>query len=250
MRRTALIAATAVLALPGAAHAQAPPLRAKLASCVSGAGVGDRAAAFTGSMPAIAGTKRMWMRFDLLARGPLAADFAPLKVPGLGIWQKSVPGHPSSGFVFTQRVQALVAPGAYVAVVRFRWYGKGGRLLRSARRETAVCRQPDQRPDLRPGPLTVIPGPLPDQATYSVVVVNHGHGDAPPFDVVLDVADVGQAPQRLADGLAAGTDRTLTFIGPRCLPRSIVRLTLDPRGEVQEVQEGENVTARVCPLAA
>jgi CARDB protein len=249
MRRVLLLVALTALAAPGAAHAQAPPLRVKLASCLSGPDAGSRTAVFTGSMPSIKGTRRMWMRFDLLARGRVAADFAPVKVPGLGVWQKSAPGRPS-GFVFTQRVQALVAPGAYLAVVHFRWYGKGGKLLRSAKRETGVCKQPDQRSDLRAGLVTAVPGALPDQAIYSLDVANRGHGDAAPFDVILSVADVDQPAQRVEDGLEAGAKRTLTFVAPRCRPGSIVRFTLDARGEVDEVDEATNVTERVCPLAA
>jgi hypothetical protein len=249
MRRALLIAGLVTLAVPGAAHAQVPPLRAKLAACLSGPQAGDRTAVFTGSMPAIKGTRRMWMRFDLLASGPPAGDFAPVKVPGLGIWQKSAPGH-AAGFVFTQRVQALVAPGAYLAVVRFRWYGAGGKLLRSTKRATSVCRQPDQRADLRAGLLTAVPSPSPDQATYSLVVANHGRGDAAPFDVVLAVAGLDQPAQRVGDGLQAGATRTLTFVAARCAPGSTVRLTLDARQEVDEVDEVKNVTERVCPLVA
>jgi hypothetical protein len=249
MRRALLLVALAAFVAPGAAHAQAPPLRAKLAACPSGPLATDRAAVFTGSMPAIKGTRRMWMRFDLLARGPVAAGFAPLKVPGLGIWQKSVPAR-AGGFVFTQRVQALMTPGAYLAVVHFRWYGKGGKLLRSAKRETAVCKQPDQRSDLRAGGVSALPGPSPDQAIYSVDVANRGRGDAGPFDVILSVADVDQPAQRVEDGLEAGAKRTLTFVAPRCQPGSIVRFALDARGEVDEVDEPRNVTERVCPLAA
>jgi CARDB protein len=249
MRRAVLIAALAALALPGAAQAQAPPLRAKLAACLSGPQAGDRTAVFSGSMPAIKGTKRMWMRFDLLASGRPADDFAALKVPGLGIWQKSVPGR-AAGFVFTQRVQALVAPGTYMAVVRFRWYGAGGRLLRSTRRATSVCKQPDQRADLHAGLLTAVTGPSRDQATYSLVVANNGRGQAGPFDVLLDVGGVDQPAQRLADGLEAGAKRTLTFVAGRCAPGSSVRFTLDPREEVDEVDEVKNVTERACPLVA
>jgi hypothetical protein len=246
VRRVALIAALLALAAPAAAHAQAPPLRAKLGACLSGPQASDRVVVFTGSMPAITGTRRMWMRFDLLARTALAVDFTPLKVPGLGLWQKSVPGRPG-GFVFTQRVQALVAPGAYEAVVRFRWYGKGGKLLRSAKRETGVCKQPDQRPDLRAGVLTATAGPSSDQATYSLAVTNDGRGDAPPFDVLLSVADVDQPAQRVAGGLNAGTRGTVTFVAPRCLQGSTVRFTLDARGEVDEVDEAKNVVERPCP---
>jgi CARDB protein len=249
MRRVALFAAFAALAVPAAAHAQAPPLRARLASCLSGPQAGDRAVVFTGSMPSIKGTRRMWMRFDLLARSGLAPGFAAVKVPGLGVWQKSVPGRPG-GFVFTQRVQALAAPGAYQAVVHFRWYGKGGRLLRSAKRETAACKQPDQRPDLRAGLLTATAGPGSDQATYSLVVANDGRGDAAPFDALISVADVDQPAQRIAEGIEAGARRTVTFVAPRCAPGSIVRFIVDAGSEVDEANEANNVAERVCPVAA
>jgi CARDB len=249
MRRAVLIAALVALALPGAARAQAPPLRAKLAACLSGPQPSERTAVFTGSMPAITGTRRMWMRFDLLASTSPAGTFAPLKVPGLGIWQKSAPGR-AAGFVFTQRVQALVAPGAYQAVVRFRWYGAGGKLLRVTKRATGVCKQPDERADLHAGLLTAVPGPRPDQATYTLMVANNGRGDAAPFDVALDVAGVEQPAQRVADGLRAGARRTLTFVAARCAPGSTVRLTVDAREEVDEVDEVRNVAPRVCPLVA
>ena len=249
MRRAALIAVLAALAVPAVAGAQQPPLRAKLAACSSGPLATDRTATFTGSMPAIKGARRMWMRFDVVAHSGSAIGYAPLKVPGLGVWQKSVPGRPG-GFVFNQRVQRLLAPGVYKAVVRFRWYGKGGKLLRSAKRETSVCKQPDQRPDLRAGLLTASEGPLPDMATYTLAVANEGHGDAAAFDVALSVAGVDQPAQRVEEGLAAGARRTLTFVAPRCHSGAIVRFTLDARGEVDEVDEARNVTERVCPLSA
>jgi hypothetical protein len=250
MRRLApLIAVLVALASPAAASAQAPALRAKLSSCLAGPAPEDRAAVFTGSMPALTGARRMWMRFDLLAHSAHAPGFAALKVPGLGVWQKSLPGRPG-GFVFTQRIQALVAPGAYKAVVRFRWYGPGGRLLRSAKRETGVCRQPDERPDLRAGLLTATAGPLPDQATYHLVVSNDGRTAAGPFDVLLDVTGRDQPAQRVVEGLQARAQRTLTFVAPRCLPGSPVRLHLDPGGEVDEVTEADDVVVRTCPLPA
>jgi hypothetical protein len=246
MRRAALIASLFALAVPAVAHAQAPPLRAKLTACSSGPLPTDRAATFTGSMPAIKGTRRMWMRFDVRAHTGAETGFGALKVPGLGVWQKSVPGRPG-GFVFTQHVQALVAPGAYKALVRFRWYGKGGRLLRAAARETSVCKQPDQRPDLQAGRLDAVPGPGPGQATYTLVVRNHGRGPAGPFDVLLSVSGPDQPAQRVP-GLEAGATATLTLAAPRCVPGSAVRVTLDARGEVGEANEADDVLERTCPL--
>jgi hypothetical protein len=248
MWRAALILTLVVLALPAGAQAQAPPLRAKLAACQSGPAAADRTATFVGSMPSVAGTKRMWMRFDLFARIAPATDFAAVKAPKLGVWQKSAPGRASSGFVFTQRVQGLTAPGSFKAQVRFRWYGKGGKLLRSTTRTTATCKQPDQRADLRAGTLDAVRGPGIDQATYQLEVTNDGHTAAGPFDVVLTVAGAEQPAQRVAEGLAPAGSRTVTFVAPRCAPGSTLRFELDAEDEVEESGELDDVVERACPF--
>jgi hypothetical protein len=248
VRRFALLIAFAGLLAPSAAHAQAPPLRAKVSSCLSGPDATDRVATFTGSMPAVKGTKRMSMRFDLQQRTPPSTSFKTLKVPGLGVWQKSAPGKSTSGFVFNQRVQGLAAPGAYRVTVRFRWYGKAGKLLRSTSRKSPICTQPDQRPDLRAGELGAVLGPGPGQATYYLDVFNDGPADAGPFDVGLTVAGAEQPDVRVAAGIAAGSDTTLQFVGPRCAPGSTLRFTLDARDDVDEAVETDDVIDRPCPL--
>jgi hypothetical protein len=247
VRRLAPFIALFALAAPAVAHAQQPPLRAKLTACSSGPLATDRSATFTGSMPAIKGARRMWMRFDVLAHTASAPGFAPLKVQGLGVWQKSVPGRPG-GFVFTQRVQGLAAPGTYKAVVRFRWYGKGGKLLRATSRETAVCKQPDQRPDLQAGRLDAVPGPGPGDAIYTLAVRNAGRGPAGPFDVMLSGAGPDQPTQRVI-GLQDGATVTLIFAAPRCVPGSMLQVTIDARAEVLEADEADDVVERTCPLA-
>ena len=248
MRRAALILAFLALALPAAAQAQAPPLRVKLSACQSGPAATDRTATFVGSMPSIAGTKRMWMRFDLYARVAPATEFSAVKAPKLGVWQKSAAGKVSSGFVFTQRVQGLTAPGSFRAHVRFRWYGKGGKLLRSATRDSATCRQPDQRADLRAGTLDAARGPQPGQATYVLEVRNDGHTAAGAFDVVLTLGDAEQPPQRVSAGLAAGAGATVTFVAPLCAPGSTLRFEVDAEDEVDESAELDDVVERACPF--
>ena len=248
MRRVALILLLVLLALPAAARAQAPPLRAKLSACQSGPAAIDRTATFVGSMPAIAGTKRMWMRFDLFARVAPSTDFAAVKAPKLGVWQKSAPGRVSSGFVFTQRVQGLTAPAWFRARVRFRWYGKGGRLLRSATRTSAICKQPDQRPDLRAGALDAARGPLLDQATYELDVRNDGRTAATGFDVVLTVGGAEQPPEHVA-GLAPAATAAVTFVGPLCAPGSTLRFELDAEDAVEESSEADDVVERACPFS-
>jgi hypothetical protein len=248
MRAVAPLIVLIGLALPAGAQAQAPPLRARLAACQSGSAASQRTATFVGSMPAVAGTKRMWMRFDLLARLPPATAYAAIKVPKLGVWQKSAPGKAGSGFVFTQRVQALAAPGSYKAQVRFRWYDKAGKLLRSATRYSPVCRQPDQRADLHAGTLDATRGPQPGEATYELEVRNDGRTAAGPFDVVLTVGGVEQPAQRVPEGLSPAGSRTVTFVAPRCAPGSTLRFALDAEDEVEESVEGDDVVERACPF--
>jgi hypothetical protein len=248
VRRRAFLIAVLALALPAGAGAQAPPLRVRLATCQSGPLATARTATFVGSMPAIAGTKRMWMRFDLLARIAPSSDFAAVKAPKLGVWKKSAPGRVSSGFVFTQRVRGLTAPGSFRAQVRFRWYGSGGRLLRSATRTSATCKQPDQRADLRAGTLDAVRTLQPGQASYELEVRNDGHTAAGPFDVVLTVADAEQPPERVLGGLAPGASYTVTFLAPRCAPGSTLRFHLDAEDEVDESAKLDDLVERDCPL--
>ncbi|MEA2277468.1 MAG: hypothetical protein QOC78_2428 [Solirubrobacteraceae bacterium] len=247
MRRVAVIAALLALWAPAAARAQAPPLRATLAACTTGPDAIDRTAAFAGSMPAVPGAQRLWMRFDLRERLAPSADFVAVHAPGLDAWRKSAVGR-SSGFVFTQRVQQLAAPGAYRALVRFRWYGAGGTLLRSARRLTAICRQPDWRPDLVAGLLDVAASGQPGLVSYRLMVRNDGRGDAGPFDVGLAVDGMAQEPQRVPAGIAAHARTAVTFMAPACAPGSTLRFTLDAQAEVAEAGEADDVVDRPCPL--
>lgn len=250
MSSAALTATILALAAPNATPVASAPLpaaalKASLGACLTGVDATDRSASFVGSMPTIHGARRMAMRFDLYQRIPPRLTFTPVSVPGLGVWQRSDPGKP--GFVFTQRVQALAAPAVYKAVVRFRWYGRGGRLLRSVRRETPVCRQPDLRPDLRAGRLTATPGPLPDSATYQLVVRNDGRSTAAGFDVVLSVNQTPQPEQRLA-GLDPRSQTLVSFIAPRCRPGGFVRFVLDAGDEIAETAESDDVVDRPCPI--
>jgi hypothetical protein len=249
MRR---IATTACLAAPLAAAATAPaataqerpPLQARLVSCTTGAAASARTATFTASMPAIDGTARMWVRFDLLQRTASDARFAVVRLPSWGRWQRSEPGR--TAFIYTKKVQGLRAPGAYRARVRFRWYGAGDRLLRTARRTTRVCRQPDLRADLEAGALTAGAGLAATTVTYLLDVVNDGRAPAGPFQVALSVAGMPQAPARV-DGLAPGERQVVSVPGPRCAPGSTVRLVLDAGEAVDESDEADDVVDRPCP---
>jgi hypothetical protein len=251
VRRLARLACTAVAASV-LASAAAPALaqdrsslQARLVSCTTGATPAARTATFTARMPAAAGTARMWMRFDLLQRAAGETEFAPVRLPAWGVWHRSERGR--SAFIFTKKVRGLRAPGAYRARVRFRWYDAQGRIQRRARRITRICRQPDPRPDLQAGALSVAPGLGPASVTYLLTIDNTGRGAAGPFDVVLSTGGMPQPPVRVS-GIAAGASVVVGLPGPRCASGGTLRFVLDSGAAVAESDEADDVVDRACPV--
>jgi hypothetical protein len=252
MRRPALIAVLALFALgAGSSFAQASDkvlLSAKTTTCTTGADDASRAAAFTGSMPAAALTKRMQMRFVLLQRagpGPKGA-FKKIAVPGWGGWEKSDAGR--QAFVFTKRVEALTGPAAYRASVTFRWLDGKGHVQRTATRTAPPCEQPDPRPDLVLGGLDAVALGRGPTAAYTVSIGNEGHSGAAPFAVTITVGGTVSDPITLGP-IAAGERVTGTLAAPKCLPGSTITVTIDVANSVDESVEGDDVVQRPCPLA-
>lgn len=241
MRRTLLIATAALVlaSAPSPVHAAAPSVR--LDTCATGATPLDRSATFTGSMKAGEETNRMWMRFDLQERPPRARGFRRVKAAGFGTWERSRRGVPA--FIFTKRVSGLAAPASYRVVVRFRWYQAPGLSRRDRIRRTPVCRQPDQRPNLRVESLRIEPGA--DDATrrYVVTVLNAGESAAGAFDVGLVTTrdDVRSVP-----GLPARERATVEIDAPACPMGERVAAQADVRGAVNESSERDNRFIAAC----
>jgi hypothetical protein len=246
MRRAPFVVAALLLALCPASPAAAqerPPLRASLAACESGAGPAARFAVFTGSMPALAGTQRMSMRFDLMERPDRARRWRRVRAPAFGRWDRSrVAG--AAGFIYTKRVERLKEGARYRAVVRFRWLDRRGRVQRSARRTTAVCSQPFQRPNLAVEAVAIAPGP--DAATYRylVTVVNGGRTAASPSRLGL-VTDAGDAVREVP-ALPPGGRTTVELVQRRCTEGSRLQVTLDLDRAVGESDEGDNASSWPC----
>jgi hypothetical protein len=252
MRRTPLaltLLVAAAAALPAAAPAAPaappassalPPLRAALAACSTGATADERFAVFVASMPALPGTRRMAMRFDLYERRLGTRRWIRLGARGFGRWQRSSEGR--SGFVYTKRVERLRRGREYRAHVRFRWHGAHG-IQRTAARRTAACAQPDQRPNLRI--VAVAPaGRDGDRARYRVTVANVGASAAGAFAVAA--AEARQDGATVA-GLPAGERMTVEVGGPACEPDRAVAFVVDPDGAVDEADERDNAFRRSCP---
>jgi hypothetical protein len=241
---TCVIAAP-LAAAPAALAQERPSPHARLVRCTTGPTPAARTATFTARMPAAAGTNRMWMRFDLLQRMAGQTEFAPVRLPAWGVWERSERGR--TAFIFTKKVRGLRAPGAYRARVRFRWYDARGRIQRRAQRVTRTCRQPDPRPDLRAGALSVAPGLGPLGVTYLLTIENSGRGAAGPFDVVLSAGGMPQPPVRV-DGFAARERRVVSVPGPVCARGATLRFVLDAGAAVAESDEADDVVDRACPV--
>lgn len=264
MPRLALIAGLVLAALVGGAPAHAvttttPPtttpttpapapaplaLRATLDSCQVTAVATNRSAVFSGSMPSIAKTWRMRMRFDLYTRRPSSSKWKRVTAAKWGVWHVSRPRVP--GFVFTKVVDGLDAPAVYRAIVQFRWYDKQARLLRATQRMTPTCVQPDSRPDLRLGSVTAIATGA-STARYTIVVRNAGLTNAGPFGLVLAVGDKRVAVA-ISAGLAIGQQRMVTVDAPSCTATGKLSVLLDPENAVDEAGGRDVPVTRVCPL--
>jgi len=243
MRRSVALLPVLLAALTPvpAAFAQGPaatPLRAGLQECTTGDTAAERAAVFTGSMPALRGTRRMWMRFELQERRAGDGVWTRVAAPGLVLWERSSPGR--SGFVFAKRVERLAAPASYRAVVRFRWYDASGRLQRQTTRRTPVCRQPDPRPNIVVSAIAVLaPG------RYAVTVANRGRGAAAPFGVVLSIGGDDARRERVL-GLEPGQVLTIPIEGAPCRAGAVLRAAADPEDDLDESDERDGVLARTC----
>lgn len=245
----AIVAAGAVAAVaaPGAsaaAAASSPPASAKLTACrTDPAAPAGRAMTVVAAMKARPSSVRLDIRFDLFQRTP-GADFRRVVAPGLGTWLKS--NRAVRTFNAVKTIQNLSAPATYRVVVRFRWIGPRGGIQAATTRTTAPCVQPDPRPDLRIGRVSVAAGAAPRTLAYTAVVRNGAPAPSSAFDALLRVDGEAQ-PALTVAGLGAFEARTVTITAPRCTPGSgSVSLVLDPDNRVAERDESNNTLTVPC----
>jgi hypothetical protein len=194
-------------------------------------------AEFTGAMPALAGTERMAMRFDLLERRAGRAEFRRVTAPGLG------------------RVGALGARPGRLRVHQARRGARrpvgvpGHRAVPLVRRPRAGAAHDDPahaglRP-ARPAAQLRIVALAPAADGHRATVVNLGGGPAGPFGVAVTVDGI-ERPAVTVPGLAAGEQAEVALPAPRCTPGSEIRAVVDPAGRVVERDERDNVLATIC----
>ena len=235
MRRALLIATLSLLAFPAAANAAS----VKLVECVPALEPGERSATFEARMHPARGSERMQVRFTLQERRQGALPgWRRVAASGLDEWLTSYPD--VRRFSYSKTVRNLSAPASYRMVVRFRWLGDDGELLRRKRARSRSCRQPDLRPDLVATDIAAVDG------GYEVALRNRGRTAAGPFAVAFAVGDLVLEPLAL-EGLAAGERRVVSFSGPPCRPGEQLTATVDAGAAVDERDEDGNVAVAPCP---
>lgn len=230
---------------PGAPSA--PSLAsATLEQCVPAVDAAARSATFNGQMSIVPGTRRMAMQIVVQEEAPGDAAFRTLVAAGSSGWRRSEAG--VKIYKYVRQVTDLPAPGAFRAIVLFRWIGDKGRVIKRTVRRTPVCVQPDQRAKLVVDRVTAtaVAG-SPGLTVYRIAVRNEGHGSAGAFGVALSVGGVPQPPLSVTS-LDPGARAVLEARGPTCTAGSQVEVTLDPAHQVPEAPGGGQSDTLPCPL--
>ena len=118
--------------------------------CVTSTVQAERSATFTAQMSATGATQKMAMRIELQQRLHGESEFHTLVAPGFGVWRTSEPG--VKIYKYVKQVTNLDTSAAYRALVRFRWIGERGHVLKRDELHTPRCIEPSL-----PGQVTQTP---------------------------------------------------------------------------------------------
>jgi hypothetical protein len=231
MRRIAVVIAFFALAAPAQA---AGPASVELTACVPR----DRAAEFEARMGQVADAAKLKMRFKLQARKPGRKAYRRVAAPGFSDWTTADPG--TSRYVFTRRVEGLIGPARYRAMVRFKWLDARGKTILSARRFSKSCRQGDHRPNLKVKALA-----HEGKRRYVVLVANNGRTETGAFALQVELAGTPLDPISV-DSLEPHSQRLVTVRGRRCVPGTELTATVDPLDLVDERNEHDNQFSATC----
>ncbi|HKG39947.1 MAG TPA: CARDB domain-containing protein [Conexibacter sp.] len=237
----------------GASTATAAPAGARLLSCRHSPAIDERTAVVGAWMRPLPAGRRLALRVDLWQRNPGARWTQRTDVPGLGVW--TTPSDAGLGsragdiFKYRQAVGRLVVLAAYRFHITFHWLNADGAVVREVSRTTAICRQPDLRPDLVLRDVRALPA-RDGSVRYLVRVGNEGRG------AVVGATVAATFPGDATPGLHLRTVRRLepsasavvTFTGPGCAAgEQPAAFLADPSNAVEEVNEANNALTGSCP---
>jgi CARDB len=199
-----------------------------------------REAVFEGQIRVYRRAPKMQMRFTLQTIAPDAPKWRKVALPNFGAWV-TAPANVGK-YTYDKTVEDLLPGANYRAVVAFRWKSRAGKTIRTEHAISAVCKQPDARPDL------VVRNVRIEAGSYVGVVYNRGHQAAGPFavDFLLDGASVGTVD---VVGLAPQTPITVMTPAPKgapCAPGTPLEVVADARAQVDEADEENNSFSTSC----
>jgi hypothetical protein len=252
-----LLAPPAPAAAParGTSAATGAPAGARLLACRHSPTIDQRIAVVGTWMRPLPTGRRLAVRVDLYQRNFGGRWTLRSDVPGLGVWTSpsdALTGtRPGDVFKYRQAVGRLVVPAAYRFRVDFRWLDAAGAVVREAARTTAVCRQPDLRPDLVLDSVTATASPRgTGLVRYAVSVGNEGRGAVAQATIAATFPDDATPGLHLrtARRLAPGATILVTFTGPGCAAGGQPATFLaDPSNAVEEADETNNGLTASCP---
>jgi hypothetical protein len=254
-RLSAALLAIVLASTVCASAASAAPPRAQLLSfvCQRALDPASRAISVQAVMRPLPATRKLALKVDLLVRtGGATPAQSDIRAGDLGVWIS--PANPTLGqlpgdvWKFDKSVVALAAPASYRFRVSFRWTGANDRVIGSAVRYTARCKQRELRPDLLVGLITVsaIPG-RPQQSLYTAAITNAGATATGPFDVLFTPGDNSPPKTHMVRNLGPYKTRSETFVGPLCTAAAAPTITADSAGQVDDLNRANNALTATCP---
>jgi CARDB len=265
-RRTALLGVSLAVSAGGGGTALAgpigagpvtnavPPSRAQLANpvCQQALDPLGRGIAITAVMRPLAANQRLAIQFMLGRRRGRAGPFRPVSSKHLNHWITPSQPHLGSNSADVWRVIGQAAkpsaPAYYRFTVKFRWSDNYGKVIARATRVGPICYQPELRPDLLVGAITVA-AVANGKAAYVTHVRNRGLTAAGPFAVELELGPTVVATKTVA-GLGPRSSRRVRLIETPCTAGEPVSVIVDPGHQVDEFDRANNLGAIACPLGA
>ena len=142
--------------------------------------------------------------------------------------------------MFTRRVEALIGPASYRALVRFRWVDARGATVASTRAYSRACRQPDHRPNLMVRALS-----LEGARNYVALVVNNGRTASGPFDLEVRLPDQVLGPVTVEISSRASSSSSASA-GRAARRAPSITAIADPLDVIDERSETDNALTVTC----
>ena len=206
----------------------------------------------TATMRPVTGTMQLAVSFRLLTRPVGTRTWTAIVAPGLGTWVSptdptTLGQRPGDVWTVSHPVSDLTGPAAYRFSVVFRWLGSDGRILEQQKLTSGVCQQPELRPNLVVGTVSVMASPAGrSRRIYAATISNTGLTAASGVPVQLAV---GEAVMRQTiKRIAAHASRVVKFTGPACNAATPATVTVDPDDRIDVSSRAGAVANVTCTL--